>query len=133
MIKILKNRDYRITRQRQIILEEICKVSTHPTALNVLQMVKKRVPGIGMATVYRSLDFLEENGLILKLKSKNRVARYDGKVDAHCHLICEKCVSVIDIFDLKSISIESEELKRSGFKPSLGFLEIPGICKKCLK
>ena len=91
--------DTRNTRQRDIILEEICKVCTHPTAKDVYGMVKKRMPSIGLATVYRGLDRLEKEGKILKLKSKGKEARYDGNAGGHCHLICKDCGCIDDIFD----------------------------------
>lgn len=128
---IVKSKNHRVTMQREIILEEICKVCTHPTASEIYKMAQKRLPDIGLATVYRSLDFLERNKLIIKLKSKNKEARYDGNANSHCHLICKKCGCVIDIFDLEEVTIKSKQLKKSGFRPLLDFLEIPGICQKC--
>ena len=125
--------DTRNTRQRDIILEEICKVCTHPTAKDVYGMVKKRMPSIGLATVYRGLDRLEKEGKILKLKSKGKEARYDGNAGGHCHLICKDCGCIDDIFDIQTIQIDSKELEKTGFKPELDFLEISGICKKCQK
>ena len=123
----------RNTVQRKIILEELQKVCTHPEASEIYKMVKKRLPKIGLATVYRNLDYLEKQGSIIKLKSKNTKSRYDGNIENHCHLFCTKCNQVLDIFDLKKISLNSKQLKKTGFKPSNKFLEIPGLCKKCQK
>ncbi|MBU0577946.1 transcriptional repressor [Patescibacteria group bacterium] len=128
---ITKDKNQRVTRQRKIILDEICKVCCHPTAKQVYKMTKKKMPNIGLATVYRTLDFLEKKNLIIKLQSKNSVTKYDGNTSRHCHLICKLCGKIIDIFDIKKVKIDSDELKKSGFEPSLDFLEIHGICKKC--
>ncbi len=127
-----KNRNYRVTPQRKIVLEEIQKVCTHPTAQEVFQMVQKVDPTIGLTTVYRSLDFLEKQNLILKLQSKNKEARYDGNPEKHCHLFCKKCGAVQDIFDVSDVKITSNELKKSGFTPEFDFLELHGICKNCI-
>ena len=59
----------RLTTQRQIILEELSKVTSHPTANEVYDMVRKRLPRIGLGTVYRNLELMAESGLILKLDS----------------------------------------------------------------
>lgn len=132
MTTITKNRKHRITKQRKIILEELQKVCTHPTASQIHKMVVQKIPNIGLATVYRTLEFLESKNLIIKLESKNKEARYDGDTHKHCHLICKKCGAVVDIFDVKKINIQSNELSNSGFQPFLDYLEIPGICKKCI-
>ena len=129
---IPKAKDHRVTSQRKIILEELCKVCTHPTAAGVYKIAKKRMPGIGLATVYRTLDFLEQRGLILKLQSKDQKARYDGNVKKHFHLICKKCGKIEDIFDVDEIKIKSKKLKKSGFKAHFDFLEIHGLCKNCI-
>ena len=54
----------RLTSQRQVILEELQKVTSHPTANEVFDMVRKRLPRIGLGTVYRNLDLLAEKGII---------------------------------------------------------------------
>ncbi len=128
---IEREKNQRITNQRLTVLEELRKVCTHPTAREIHKMVQKRIPKISLATVYRSLEFLEEKGLIIKLESTHKEARYDGDVTKHCHLICKQCGEVMDVFDVKKIQIDSKELKASGFEPHLDFLEIPGLCKKC--
>jgi Fur family transcriptional regulator, ferric uptake regulator len=121
----------RITKQRKLILEELQKLKTHPTAQEIFDLVKDKMPGINLATVYRTLDALERNGLILKLYAKKgEKARYDGYTGQHCHLVCKGCSGVMDIFDLK-LDYSSGELESSGFKVIPAHLELPGFCKEC--
>jgi Fe2+ or Zn2+ uptake regulation protein len=70
--------------------------------------------------------------MIVKLKIPQE-ARYDGNISKHCHLICNVCGHIIDIFDLKELPIKSKQLKKKEFMPDLNYLEIHGTCKKCLK
>lgn len=126
-----RNKKIKKSEQRNIILEELQKMDTHPTAKEIYQAVQKRLPEIGLATVYRNLDILEKNNKIIKLRSKDKEARYDGKTAAHCHLICNKCQFIIDLFDVKKITIESEKLKKSGFKIEIRYAEMFGDCKNC--
>jgi len=123
----------RNTKQREIILEEICKVCTHPTAKQIYSLATKRIPGIGIATIYRNLEYLEKNNLIIKIKSKHNEARYDGNVSGHYHLICNKCGKIIDIFDHKNLTINSKKIQESGFKINTDFIELHGKCKNCQK
>ncbi|OIP79895.1 transcriptional repressor [Candidatus Peregrinibacteria bacterium CG22_combo_CG10-13_8_21_14_all_44_10] len=127
----LQGTKYRLTNQRQILLEEIQKVHTHPTAEEVYEIVRKRIPNVSFATVYRNLDFLSQNGFIIKLHTKDKKTRYDGYSDPHLHLCCKKCGYVVDIFDCKCKLSASEDLEETGFSPDLSCLEIPGLCKKC--
>lgn len=121
----------RLTQQRKIILEELQKVYSHPTAEEIYEMVKPRLPRISLATIYRNLDALEEAGLVLKLQAKNNgKARYDGDTKKHCHLVCKSCGKVIDVFDC-NVKINSDEIKQKGFFVISDHLELPGLCKKC--
>lgn len=129
----LKGTKHRLTKQRKIILEELCKLCCHPTAETLYKKVKIRLKNVSLATVYRNLDFLVDNDYAIKLKPKgDGKARYDGDMSKHLHLVCSCCSCVIDVFDAKEIKIKSKELDKSGFEPCLCYLEIPGICKKCL-
>jgi Fur family ferric uptake transcriptional regulator len=128
---IINKQMQRLTQQRKIILEELQKVYTHPTAEEIYEMVRARLPRISLATVYRNLEALEEAGLVLKLQAKNNgKARYDGDVKRHCHLVCKGCSKVIDIFDCQ-IQVSSKEIKEHNFFVISDHLEIPGFCQKC--
>jgi Fur family ferric uptake transcriptional regulator len=68
----------RLTNQRQVIIEELKKVTSHPTANEVFDMVRKRLPRIGLGTVYRNLDLLSDRGIIKKLEVGGEQKRFDG-------------------------------------------------------
>jgi Fur family ferric uptake transcriptional regulator len=68
----------RLTTQRQIILEELSKVKTHPTASELYDMVRKRLPRIGLGTVYRNLELMAESGIILKIEVGGTQKRFDA-------------------------------------------------------
>ena len=133
IINKMKEVQNRQTEQRKVILEEIQKVKTHPTASEIHKMVLKKMPGIGLATVYRNLDFLEKKNLIIKLKTKKNESRYDGDISKHCHLICRECGHIVDVFDVKEFHIKSKQLEDCEFKIDWSNLEIHGTCKNCIK
>jgi len=72
----------RLTTQRQIILEELAKVTSHPTANEVYDMVRKRLPRIGLGTVYRNLELMADSGVILKIEVGGTQKRFDATVFA---------------------------------------------------
>ncbi|MBT5017020.1 transcriptional repressor [Candidatus Peregrinibacteria bacterium] len=131
MSYIPKSTCYRVTPQRRIVLEELKKVCTHPTAQEVYELVQKQDKSVSLATVYRSLDFLVEQELVIKLKARGKQARYDADLTQHCHLVCKKCGRVSDCFDVEKLKIDSKEIGKLGFCPCLDYLEIPGLCREC--
>ena len=81
---------YRVTRQRRIILEELRKMDSHPTAAKVYEIVRHRLPNISLGTVYRNLNVLDDLGLLQKIQYGN-ASHYDGNLQRHYHLKCVQC------------------------------------------
>lgn len=130
---IIKQKKVKKSEQRNTILEILQLTKTHPTAKEIFTKVQKKIPEIGLATVYRNLDFLEKNNQIIKLKSKDKEARYDGFIEKHCHLICRECGKITDLMDVEKIIIKSEQLNKLKFKIDPSYAEMFGICNKCYK
>lgn len=123
----------RLTTQRQIILEELSKVKSHPTASEVYDMVRKRLPRIGLGTVYRNLELMSENGMILKLEVGGTQKRFDATTDAHYHIRCSCCGRVNDI-DVPVIdSLVDAAAENSSYQILGHHVEFTGVCEKCQK
>jgi Fur family ferric uptake transcriptional regulator len=123
----------RLTTQRQIILEELAKVKTHPTASEVYDMVRKRLPRIGLGTVYRNLELMAENGMIAKLEVGGTQKRFDATTESHYHIRCSCCGKVEDI-DIPIIdSLVGTAAKNSSYQIFGHHIEFTGICAECQK
>ncbi len=123
----------RLTTQRQIILEELSKVTSHPTANEVYDMVRKRLPRIGLGTVYRNLELMAENGIILKLEVGGTQKRFDATTDPHYHIRCIRCDRVDDIDIEVQHAINNAAAAASNYTILGHHIEFTGICEKCLK
>ncbi len=122
----------RMTKQRQVILEELCKVKTHPTADEMYQMIRKRLPKISLGTVYRNLDILSGLGMVLKLDVGGTQKRFDGNVNPHHHVRCSECGCVADIMDLPvDPDLDSKAQKVTDFRIKRHSLEFIGMCPSC--
>lgn len=121
----------RMTKQRQVILEELCKVTSHPTADEMYQMIRKRLPKISLGTVYRNLEILSELGMVLKLDVGGTQKRFDGNVENHYHARCSKCGCVSDIHMPPSTEVEELAQKCTSFKIQRHSLEFGGVCPDC--
>lgn len=120
----------KITPQRVAVYEILLKSHNHPTVEEIYEEVKKRYPFVSLATVYRTVETLEQMGLAKKVCYWGSSARYDANMDEHHHLICVKCGAIRDIYIDKNIDIP-EELE--GFETSGYSVNIYGLCPKCKK
>lgn len=121
----------RLTTQRQIILEELSKVTSHPTANEVYDMVRKRLPRIGLGTVYRNLELMAESGIILKLEVGGTQKRFDATTDSHYHVRCTKCDRVDDMDIPFQFHINEVAGKRSDYTILGHHIEFSGVCENC--
>ncbi len=110
-----QNKQTRNTEQRKVIYDYLCSVTSHPTAEMVFQAVKKKLPKITLATVYRNLNSLAEANQILRLEI-NKEFRYDSDMSYHQHGVCRKCYHVFDFFQ-KEISIYALDQLNKSNKP----------------
>ncbi|TET54341.1 MAG: transcriptional repressor [Desulfobacteraceae bacterium] len=127
------NQKYRMTNQRQVILEEIRKVNTHPTADEVYKMVRKRLPRISLGTVYRNLEILSTRGLIQKIGPVSSQMRFDGITINHYHLRCIYCGCVEDAPIDIAENLENAISEKSDYSIIGHKLEFIGICPTCRK
>jgi Fur family transcriptional regulator, peroxide stress response regulator len=123
----------RMTAQRRIIFEELKKLYTHPTAGEIYEIVRKRLPRISLGTVYRNLEILSEIGMIQKLEMAGSQKRFDGTVENHYHVRCMRCGRVDDVL-ADSIPMMNEALaEASDYEILWHRLEFVGLCPQCKK
>ena len=124
-----------MTNQRRVILEELHKVDTHPTADGVYVLVRRRLPRVSLATVYRNLELLSDEDVIQRITAGPGPRRYDGDVAHHHHVRCEGCGCVADVpaGSVKaSVRIDDESVcKECGFVVNGHRLDLVGLCARC--
>ena len=116
-----------------MILEELKKVSSHPTADEVYDLVRGRLPRISLGTVYRNLEIMAAVGLVLKLEMGGTQKRFDGRVDEHYHVRCLDCGRVDDwpgppIADIEDIFNRNDRYRVTGYR-----MELLGQCMECME
>ena len=120
-----------LTRQREAILNVIRAREDHPTASEIFQAAQLSLPGISYATVYNSLRFLKEAGLVLEIKFGDSASRYDRETGRHDHAICTCCGKLVD-FDLpETAGLMRAAARKSKFHPSSVHLTLRGVCPDC--
>jgi Fur family transcriptional regulator, peroxide stress response regulator len=121
----------RATKQRDAVLRVVEQVDTHPNADEVYRMVRKILPQISLATVYRNLHLLAEEGRLREVQFHGDVIRYDGITGPHEHFYCRKCGMVWDIHrSLPKNAVRSIE-RRMKSSVERYTLDYYGLCVKC--
>lgn len=122
------------SRQRDQILQSLCETKRHPTAQELFAMVRRRMPRISLATVYRNLEQLADAGLVLRLDG-GPSRRYDGDLSSHAHVRCEICGATADLDGVKPESLVTLPTLGidSGYRISGYSVEFTGHCPQCQK
>jgi len=120
-----------LTRQRQVVLDVVQSGDTHPTAAEIFAAARQAMPGISFATVYNSLRFLKEAGLVREVAFGSGASRYDRETDRHDHAICSDCGKLVD-FDLPgTVGLIRSAARASRFKAESVHLTLVGLCPDC--
>jgi Fe2+ or Zn2+ uptake regulation protein len=127
------NTEEKLTPQREAVLQVIREREDHPTANEIFQAARLRLPAISYATVYNSLRFLKEAGLVHEINFGDGASRYDREMDRHDHAICNDCGKLVD-FDLpQAAELIQAAARKSKFKAESVHLTLRGQCPECRK
>jgi Fur family transcriptional regulator, peroxide stress response regulator len=121
----------KLTPQREAVLQVVLDREDHPTASDIFEAARQRLPGISYATVYNSLRYLKEAGLVYEIKFGDSASRYDRETERHDHAICSCCGRLVD-FDLpEAASLIQAAARKSHFKAESVHLTLRGLCPDC--
>lgn len=124
-------KSFRMTRQKKVILEELSHLKSHPSAYEVYEAVRKRLPKISMGTVYRNLQRLAETGTVKSLQPSSSQRRYDENPNDHYHVRCQKCGCLVDVWLEPLKGMEKKVSQMTRFSIEGHFLEFYGVCPCC--
>jgi Fur family ferric uptake transcriptional regulator len=128
----LKQRGLRMTPQRQLILDAVASMHGHVSADQVYQQVVRVFPDVNISTVYRTLEVLEDLGVVRHTHFHDGVAQYERTDEGrHHHMVCSRCGSDFEL-DVAVLQPLADELKlRYGFQADLAHSAIVGLCGAC--
>lgn len=121
----------RITKQRRIILEELRLSKNHPTADELYEKVRCRLPRISLGTVYRNLELLSRGGMVGRIGTTETKMRFDSVAEPHYHIHCRRCGRVSDLEltdppDLVGLIVNPDGFRVIGYQ-----LDFTGVCPRC--
>lgn len=121
------------TKQRQTVLRVIRESEEHLTANEVFENARRLLPGISFATVYNSLRYLKNEGLIGEIRFGTDCARYDRKLTRHDHALCNNCGKLVDLELSIPAGLVAEASSLSKFQAESIELTLRGLCPDCSK
>jgi len=123
-----KEKKLKITPQRVAVYEVLLKSKEHPTVEEIYNQIKEKYPYVSMATVYRTVEILENIGLVKRVCYWGNSTRYDANLEDHHHFICIKCGSIRDVSFNGNINVP-EEIE--GYTINSVAVNMYGICPSC--
>ena len=123
----MRARGLRLTAPRRFILDVVRATDAHPSAAVVHRRVRRRLPRVSLATVYRNLRTLAAEGFLLE-RAGGAGLRFDGNTAPHDHFTCVTCARV---FDVPRLRPRARPLARAGFEILEHRMELYGRCERC--
>lgn len=135
LAQAMREKGFRVTAQRAIILETIAHMQGHISAQEVFERASARLPGLNLATVYRTVESLHEADMVDLLSPSGQPMRFALREsgDSHGHIICRNCgaVAALDHEILGELAIRIRS--RSGFELDERFITLEGSCPDCVR
>ena len=134
IMNILRQRGYRITPQREMVIQIIAHSDHHMSAEEIFTEIKKQTSSSNIATVYRTLDMLWEEGLACRNDlSKGTIVYATHQHGPHIHLVCRQCNEIIDADPHTLNALGEQLLSEYVFRADLEHISIFGLCRDCVK
>ncbi len=132
IVSTLRRRGYRVTPQRRRVVSAIAASHDHFTPAMIHQKISRGDTGLGLVTVYRTLEVLAELDLICRLHAGGNCPSYTiGAARDHHHLICSGCGRVVDFAAGDLAGLAARLARESGFRIDGRLLEFTGLCQTC--
>lgn len=122
----------RNTKQRNIILETLKEYPIHPNANQLVQLIVNKHKDFSVATVFRNLKQLAEEGIIKKIDGLDNTTHFDHNTHQHYHFLCKKCGKIYDVSNNIAPELIKKAESETGFIIEEHDIVLQGICKNCI-
>jgi Fur family peroxide stress response transcriptional regulator len=131
--EICRESGLKLTHQRLEIFRILTNAEDHPSAEDVYERVKPKIPPISFDTVYRTLALFERCGVIARVNHLADRTRYDSNMTVHHHMVCTRCKKIRDFYWPALDEMETPGTTKGWGSIEGKYLELRGICRDCLE
>ncbi|WP_281530493.1 Fur family transcriptional regulator [Campylobacter hominis] len=134
--KIIKDNGLKYTKQREILLKTLYNSSYHFTPESLNMHIKEKYPdlNIGIATIYRTLNLLENARMVTSISFGSQGKKFElANKPHHDHIICKSCGKIVEFTDQEIENKQLEIAQKNGFTLTSHLMQLYGICEKCSK
>ena len=122
---------YRVTPQRTEVFRQVMQTDDHPDAESVYLRVHRQFPSVSLDTIYRTLELLEDLGLVSRVSALTDRVRFDTRTEQHHHFICKRCGAVMDFESPEADGLSVREAVRGFGRVDSVRVEVRGVCRPC--
>jgi len=119
------------THQRQVIYNTVIALPGHPSPEDIYERVKKSIPSISLATVYKNLRTFFDSGLLREVSLHHGSLRVESNFEPHHHLVCVRCKSIMDLEEARLEPLRLRKKLPRGFQIKRITVDILGVCASC--
>ncbi len=123
--------DLAVTHQRAIIYQALFSMSGHPSPEQVYERVRRQIPSISLATVYKTINTFIETGIVREASVHRGSIRLDSNPEPHHHMVCTRCKTIFDLDQAAISPVLIEGTLPDGFQVQRFSIEVLGLCKQC--
>ncbi len=127
----IRAQGYRLTPQREAILDTLCGMGHHATIGDLYEAVQSESPGIDRATVYRAIHFFHKMRLVVSAEVDGATVYGIASPEPHHHLVCRQCGDVAHLSHAHLQNLITHLQEEHGFQAQIDHLTIPGLCRAC--
>jgi Fe2+ or Zn2+ uptake regulation protein len=127
----LQSRGRRVTLPRLLVHRHVRHREGHLTAEQLHAELSPELPSLSPATIYATLDLLDELGLVRRVSTLRGTTVYDARTDPHHHVICRRCGRIADIDAPLDAAAAARAAQAAGFRVDHGELQLTGVCADC--
>ncbi len=131
LVERLRSRGLRMTATRRAVLEALVEAGSHVTAEDLHALVRSRNPDVSHSSIYRTMDLLSEQGIVVHVHLGHGPAEYHLADDTHAHLVCTGCGAVAEVDPAVSEPFADTIAERFGFALDLRHFALTGRCRTC--
>lgn len=128
---VLREKGFKVTPQRLAVYDVLANTTEHPSAEMIFRCLQPKYPTMSLATVYKTIDILQEMGLVQVLNAGEDSFRYDANVTSHPHICCERCKRVDDLHDIDTDQFIEQVAGKTDYRLTGKQFYFYGVCPKC--